>query len=65
MKKREKLAIIQQHYPHAVTTIDSVNRLIDFIELLLKPTRFLKPCGFLATTFEACPHTPLEFSYKS
>ena len=32
MKKREKLAIIHQYYPGATTTIDSVNRLIDFIE---------------------------------
>lgn len=32
MKKREKLAIIHQYYPGASTTIDSVNRLIDFIE---------------------------------
>lgn len=32
MKKREKLQIIRQHYPNAVTTIDSVNRVIDFME---------------------------------
>ena len=32
MKKREKLAIIHQHYPNAITTIDSVNRLIDYVE---------------------------------
>lgn len=32
MKKREKLSIIHQYYPGATTTIDSVNRLIDFIE---------------------------------
>ena len=32
MKKREKLALIRKHYPNAVTTIDSVNQLIDFIE---------------------------------
>lgn len=32
MKKREKLAIIHQHYPGATTTIDSVNRMIDFVE---------------------------------
>jgi hypothetical protein len=32
MKKREKLAIIHQYYPGASTTIDSVNRLIDFVE---------------------------------
>jgi hypothetical protein len=32
MKKREKLAIIHQYYPNAITTIDSVNRLIDFVE---------------------------------
>ncbi len=32
MKKRERLAIIRRFYPNAVTTIDSVNRLIDFVE---------------------------------
>ena len=32
MKKREKLAIIHQHYPNATTTIDNVNTLIDFVE---------------------------------
>jgi hypothetical protein len=31
MKKREKLAIIHQHYPNAITTIDSVNKFIDFV----------------------------------
>ncbi len=32
MKKREKLEIIRKHYANAVTTIDSVNMLIDFVE---------------------------------
>jgi Limiting CO2-inducible proteins B/C beta carbonyic anhydrases len=32
MKKREKLAVIHKWYPRAITTIDSVNRTIDFIE---------------------------------
>jgi hypothetical protein len=32
MKKREKLAVIHQWYPNAVTTIDSVNKVIDFVE---------------------------------
>ena len=32
MKKREKLEIIRNQYPNAITTIDSVNRLIDFVE---------------------------------
>jgi hypothetical protein len=32
VKKREKLKIIHQFYPNATTTIDSVNRLIDFVE---------------------------------
>lgn len=32
MKKREKLALIHQWYPNAVTTIDSVNKVIDFVE---------------------------------
>lgn len=32
MKKREKLVIIRQYYHDAITTIDGVNRLIDFVE---------------------------------
>lgn len=32
MKKREKLSIIRQYYHDAITTIDGVNRLIDFVE---------------------------------
>ena len=32
MLKKEKLKIIRQWYPNAITTIDSVNRFIDFIE---------------------------------
>ena len=32
MKKREKLAIIHKYYPNAITTIDSVNKFIDFAE---------------------------------
>ena len=35
MKKKDKLAIIHQHYPKAVTTIDSVNKFIDFVEVVL------------------------------
>lgn len=40
MLKRDKLSIIRKWYPNAVTTIDSVNKLIDFIEdqLQLEPT---------------------------
>jgi hypothetical protein len=32
MKKREKLNIIRKWYPKAITTIDSVNKIIDFVE---------------------------------
>jgi Limiting CO2-inducible proteins B/C beta carbonyic anhydrases len=32
MKKREKLDVIHNWYPKAVTTIDSVNKIIDFVE---------------------------------
>jgi len=32
MKKRDKLAIIRSYYPQAISTIDSVNQLIDFVE---------------------------------
>lgn len=35
MKKREKLAIIRQHYPNAISTIDSINKVIDFVEAVL------------------------------
>ena len=43
MKKKDKLAIIQQHYPNANTTIDSVNHFIDFIEgqLDLEPSKVM------------------------
>jgi hypothetical protein len=43
MKKKDKLAIIQQHYPNANTTIDSVNHFIDFIEneLDLEPAQVM------------------------
>jgi hypothetical protein len=43
MKKREKLSVIHQYYPQAITTIDSVNQLIDFIEaeLDLEPTQVM------------------------
>jgi Limiting CO2-inducible proteins B/C beta carbonyic anhydrases len=43
MKKREKLSIIRQYYPHAITTIDSVNMLIDFVEekLDLEPSQIM------------------------
>jgi hypothetical protein len=43
MKKKDKLAIIHQHYPNAITTIDSVNHFIDFIEsqLDLEPSQVM------------------------
>jgi Limiting CO2-inducible proteins B/C beta carbonyic anhydrases len=43
MKKREKLAIIRSYYPNAITTIDSVNMLIDFVEetLDLEPAQLM------------------------
>ncbi|MEI7586122.1 hypothetical protein [Runella sp.] len=43
MKKKEKLKIIQQHYPKASTTIDGVNQFIDFIEneLDLEPAQVM------------------------
>ena len=43
MKKKDKLAIIQRHYPNANTTIDSVNHFIDFIEseLDLEPAQVM------------------------
>jgi Limiting CO2-inducible proteins B/C beta carbonyic anhydrases len=43
MKKREKLAIIRKYYHDAITTIDSVNRLIDFVEekLDLEPAQVM------------------------
>lgn len=43
MKKKDKLAIIQQHYPNAKTTIDSVNHFIDFVEnhLDLEPSQVM------------------------
>ncbi len=43
MKKKDKLAIIHQHYPNAMTTIDSVNQFIDFVEseLDLEPAQVM------------------------
>lgn len=43
MKKREKLAIIHKWYPRAITTIDSVNKIIDFVEyeLDLEPNQVM------------------------
>ncbi len=43
MKKREKLAIIRKFYPNAITTIDSVNKIIDFVEekLDLEPSQIM------------------------
>ena len=35
MKKREKLAIVHQHYPNAISTIDAVNKTILFVEDVL------------------------------
>jgi hypothetical protein len=35
MKKTEKLALIRQYYPNAMTTIDGVNALIDYVEDVL------------------------------
>jgi hypothetical protein len=35
MKKREKLALIHQYYPNAFTSIDCINKVIDFVELNL------------------------------
>ncbi len=43
MLKKDKLAIIRKWYPNAITTIDSVNTLIDFIEneLSLEPKQVM------------------------
>ncbi|MBK8053604.1 MAG: hypothetical protein IPK35_10130 [Saprospiraceae bacterium] len=43
MKKREKLELIRKYYPNAVTTLDGVNGLIDFVEsqLDLEPSQIM------------------------
>jgi hypothetical protein len=43
MLKRDRLAIIRQYYPNALTTIDSVNRFIDLLEdrFALEPGRIM------------------------
>ncbi len=40
-EKREKLQLVHQYYPNAITTIDSVNKLIDHVEseLDLEPSQ--------------------------
>jgi len=43
MKKKDKLALIHRYYPNAITTIDSVNLFIDFVEgvLDLEPSQVM------------------------
>lgn len=43
MTKREKLAIVRRWYPNAMTTIDTFNQLIDYVEdvLDLEPTHIM------------------------
>jgi len=43
MKKREKLQIIKKYYPNALTTIDFINKIIDYIEekLDLEPAQIM------------------------
>ncbi|UUW08993.1 hypothetical protein NLG42_23200 [Flavobacterium plurextorum] len=43
MKKREKLEIIRKHYPYALTTIDYINKVIDYVEekLDLEPSQII------------------------
>jgi hypothetical protein len=43
MRKREKLEIIRKWYPKAITTIDSVNKIIDFVEteLDMEPSQIM------------------------
>lgn len=43
MKKREKLQIIRKHYPNALTTIDYINKIIDYVEdkLDLEPSQII------------------------
>lgn len=43
MLKKEKLAIVRKYYPNAITTIDNVNKIIDYIEdqLNLQPSHVM------------------------
>lgn len=43
MKKKERLSVIRKYYPDATTTIDSINKLIDFVEeqLDLEPSQIM------------------------
>jgi hypothetical protein len=43
MNKKDQLAIIQQHYPDAITTADTVNVLVNFVEesLHVEPAQVL------------------------
>jgi hypothetical protein len=43
MKKREKLDIVRKYYSNALTTIDTVNRTIDYLEdeLDLEPSQVM------------------------
>lgn len=43
MLKKKRLKIIREHYPNALTTIDSINKIIDYIEaeLDLEPSQMM------------------------
>lgn len=43
MKKREKLEIVKRYYPNALTTIDFINKIIDYVEekLDLEPAKIM------------------------
>jgi len=43
MKKREKLQLIRKYYPNALTTIDFINKIIDYVEekLDLEPAQIM------------------------
>jgi hypothetical protein len=43
LKKREKLSVIRKYYPNAITTIDTFNKVIDFVEekLDLEPAQIM------------------------
>lgn len=43
MLKKEKLKLVRKYYPNAITTIDTVNRIIDYIEeeLNLEPSHIM------------------------
>gem|GEM_PF-7034604 len=65
LKKREKLQLVHQYYPNAITTIDSVNKRIDYVEseLDLQPSQAMVADSICSDGVNSiqCPSRMSEF----